>query len=77
MASLGLGGVEVDHPDHEPAARERLRDLAASLSLLTTGSSDFHGTREGPGRGLGAHGTDPDVLGEIIHRATGDVPRSA
>ncbi|ADP78813.1 PHP domain-containing protein [Pseudofrankia inefficax] len=77
MASLGLGGVEVDHPDHEPAARDRLRDLAASLGLLTTGSSDFHGTREGPGRGLGAHSTGPDVLAEIIDRASGDTPRSA
>ncbi|MBL7492695.1 phosphatase [Frankia sp. AgB1.9] len=77
MASLGLGGVEVDHPDHEPAAQERLRDLAASLGLLTTGSSDFHGTREGPGRGLGAHSTEPDVLAEIVGRASGDTPRSA
>jgi len=75
LASLGLGGVEVDHPDHTPAAAAELRKLAAGLGLLVTGSSDFHGTREGPGRGLGAHGTDPAVLAEIVDRATGDVPR--
>lgn len=77
MASLGLGGVEVDHPDHEPDARARLRAVAGSLDLLTTGSSDFHGSRDGVGRGLGAQGTDPAVLAEIIDRATGDTPRSA
>jgi predicted metal-dependent phosphoesterase TrpH len=76
LASLGLGGVEVDHPDHELDARTRLRELAAALGLLTTGSSDFHGTREGPGRGLGAYSTDPAVLAEIIDRASGDVPRT-
>ncbi|WP_045876323.1 PHP domain-containing protein [Pseudofrankia sp. DC12] len=77
MASLGLDGIEVDHPDQEPAARDRLRGLAASLGLLMTGSSDFHGTREGPGHGLGTHSTDPDALAEIIDRGSGDTPRSA
>jgi len=77
LASLGLDGIEVDHPDQEPAARDRLRGLAADLGLLTTGSSDFHGTREGSGRGLGAHSTDPDALAEIIDRASGNTPRSA
>jgi predicted metal-dependent phosphoesterase TrpH len=76
MARLGLGGVEVDHPDQPPAARAELRALAAQLGLLVTGSSDFHGTRDGAGRGLGAHGTEPAVLAEIVERATGDAPRA-
>ncbi|WP_027140441.1 PHP domain-containing protein [Pseudofrankia saprophytica] len=75
MARLGLVGVEVDHPDHPPAARARLRALAADLGLLATGSSDFHGTREGLGRGIGANGTDPAVLAALVDRATGDTPR--
>jgi predicted metal-dependent phosphoesterase TrpH len=76
MAKLGLGGVEVNHPDHLPQARERLRGLATDLGLFVTGSSDFHGTRAGPNRGVGANSTDPVVLAEIIDRATGDVPRT-
>lgn len=40
----GLDGFEVDHQDHEPEARERLRSLGARLGVLMTGSSDYHGT---------------------------------
>ena len=29
LAAVGLGGVEVDHPDHAPEDRELLRELAA------------------------------------------------
>jgi predicted metal-dependent phosphoesterase TrpH len=76
MAELGLTGVEVDHPDHPADQRARLRGLAADLGLLVTGSSDFHGTREGADRALGVYGTAPDVLAEIITKATGDVPRT-
>ncbi len=44
MAGAGLLGLEVDHPDHSPAERDHLRGLAGELGLLTTGSSDYHGT---------------------------------
>jgi predicted metal-dependent phosphoesterase TrpH len=44
MAAAGLGGLEVDHVDHTPEERQHLLGLAAELDLLTTGSSDFHGT---------------------------------
>ena len=40
LAAAGLGGVEVDHPDHAPADRELLRELAAAHDLVTTGSSE-------------------------------------
>ena len=46
LAAVGLGGVEVDHPDHAPDDRELLRDLAAEHGLVTTGSSDYHGTNK-------------------------------
>jgi predicted metal-dependent phosphoesterase TrpH len=46
MAAAGLAGLEVDHVDHEPDARAHLRGLSAELGLLTTGSSDFHGTNK-------------------------------
>jgi predicted metal-dependent phosphoesterase TrpH len=46
MAGAGLLGLEVAHPDHDPADQEHLADLASTLGLLTTGSSDYHGTNK-------------------------------
>lgn len=39
----GLDGVEVLHPSHPPDLRPRLATLAATLGLLVTGGSDWHG----------------------------------
>ncbi|XVQ12781.1 PHP domain-containing protein [Spirillospora sp. CA-255316] len=52
FAAAGLAGIEVDHPDHAPEDRARLRDLAAGLGLFGTGSSDYHGElpEDRPGR---------------------------
>jgi predicted metal-dependent phosphoesterase TrpH len=71
LAALGLDGVEVDHPDHDADARKRLRALADDLSLITTGSSDYHGTNKVIR--LGQETTEPDMLAEIARRATGVV----
>jgi 3',5'-nucleoside bisphosphate phosphatase len=46
LAAAGLGGVEVDHPDHAPEDRALLRRLAADAGLVVTGSSDYHGTNK-------------------------------
>ncbi|MEU6097355.1 PHP domain-containing protein [Streptomyces sp. NPDC047079] len=72
LAAAGLDGVEVDHMDHDPATRARLRGLAQELGLLVTGSSDYHGTRKTCL--LGDYTTDPEVYGEITRRATGAFP---
>src|SRR5437870_10735615 len=40
LVPLGLAGIEVDHPDHDPPTRKRFRALAARKGLLATGSSD-------------------------------------
>jgi predicted metal-dependent phosphoesterase TrpH len=69
MAAAGLGGLEVDHVDHTPQTRARLRELAGSLGLLVTGSSDFHGSNKAVR--LGENATAPAVLEEIAARATG------
>lgn len=63
----GLTGIEMDHPDHGPAARERVRRLAEELGLLTTGSSDWHGSRKPTA--IGAETTDPEVFAAL--RASG------
>ncbi|MBL1085524.1 PHP domain-containing protein [Streptomyces actinomycinicus] len=72
LAEAGLDGLEVDHMDHDPDARARLRGLAKELGLLVTGSSDYHGSRKTVA--LGAYTTDPEVYGEITRRATGAFP---
>ncbi|WP_326759514.1 PHP domain-containing protein [Streptomyces phaeochromogenes] len=72
LAAAGLDGIEVDHMDHEPATRDRLRGLAGELGLLPTGSSDYHGSRKTCV--LGEFTTDPEIYGEITRRATGAFP---
>ncbi|MGW4022194.1 PHP domain-containing protein [Streptomyces sp. NPDC005009] len=72
LAEAGLDGIEVDHMDHDPETRARLRGLAKELGLLVTGSSDYHGSRKTCV--LGEFMTDPEVYGEITRRATGAFP---
>ncbi len=64
LAAAGLAGLEVDHRDNPPEARDRLRALAADLDLLVTGASDYHGT--GKENRLGENTTDPEVLAALL-----------
>ncbi|MFG2541458.1 PHP domain-containing protein [Streptomyces sp. NPDC048232] len=72
LAAAGLDGIEVDHMDHDADTRARLRGVAKELGLLTTGSSDYHGSRKTCV--LGQYTTDPEVYGEITRRAFGAFP---
>ncbi|MFI9030165.1 PHP domain-containing protein [Streptomyces sp. NPDC053560] len=72
LAAAGLDGIEVDHMDHDAPTRDRLRAIAADLGVLTTGSSDYHGSRKTCR--LGEYTTDPEIYGEIVRRATGAFP---
>jgi 3',5'-nucleoside bisphosphate phosphatase len=69
MADAGMAGLEVHHPDHTDAQVRHGADLAASLGLFVTGSSDYHG--EGKPNRLGENTTDPIVLQQIENLATG------
>jgi 3',5'-nucleoside bisphosphate phosphatase len=69
LAAAGLAGVEVDHPDHDPADRAALRGLAADLGLLTTGSSDYHGSNKTTP--IGAETTGPEVFDRLVALASG------
>ncbi|MEU2126564.1 PHP domain-containing protein [Nocardia niwae] len=69
LAGLGLGGLEIDHPDHSAADRALLTDLAAELGLLTTGSSDYHGTNKTIR--LGEFTTDPAQFEKLVGKASG------
>lgn len=68
LAAAGLGGIEVDHLDHDERARARLRAIAGRLDLVTTGSSDHHGTGK-TGHDLGCETTAPAQLERILDRA--------
>lgn len=72
LASAGLAGVEVDHPDQDEATRGWLRALAGELGLLVTGSSDDHGSITG--HRLGCCVTAPSAWEELRSRATGAEP---
>ncbi|WP_410614340.1 PHP domain-containing protein [Amycolatopsis sp. lyj-109] len=67
LASAGLSGIEADHPEQPLQVRDRLREVAADLGLLATGSSDFHGDRK-PVR-LGEHTTSPEVFAALRESA--------
>jgi 3',5'-nucleoside bisphosphate phosphatase len=45
----GLDAVETRHPSHSGEARARITALAATLGLLRTGGSDWHGEENGVG----------------------------
>ncbi|MBF4161901.1 PHP domain-containing protein [Nocardioides acrostichi] len=68
LAALGLTGLEVDHQDHPPAAREALRAIARDLGLIVTGSSDHHGLGK-VDHELGCNTTDPAELERLLDAA--------
>jgi len=69
MAAAGMAGLEVHHRDHSAGQVRHGLDLAASLGLFVTGSSDYHGA--GKQNLLGENLTDPLVLQRIEDQATG------
>jgi predicted metal-dependent phosphoesterase TrpH len=75
LAGRGLAGIEVDHEDHDPEVRERLRAIARNLGLVTTGSSDHHGLGK-TGHHLGCNTTDPDDYERLLELAAAASARS-
>jgi predicted metal-dependent phosphoesterase TrpH len=69
LAAAGLTGLEVDHPDHDPATRDELGALADDLSLIRTGSSDYHGTNKTIR--IGQESTSQDSFDALTARASG------
>ena len=69
MAQRGLVGIEVDHEDHSPEQRAAVRALAGELGLLTTGSSDFHGSNKSIA--IGANLTSPEAFEALRAAARG------
>lgn len=67
VSQHGLDGFEVDHEDHDPEQRRRLRALADRFGVLGTGSSDHHGLGK-PNMPLGCNTTSPEVYAELLRR---------
>ncbi|MDX6372583.1 MAG: 3,5-nucleoside bisphosphate phosphatase, partial [Nocardioidaceae bacterium] len=76
LAGLGLAGLEVDHQDHPPAAREQLRAIARRLDLVVTGSSDHHGLGKHDHE-LGCNTTAPEEYERLLALADAASARSA
>jgi hypothetical protein len=76
FAGLGLDGVEAFYPTHTREQVDLLCATARELDLLTTGSSDFHGSEHKTFAGFRAfelYGHEPN-LGPLL--APGGSPRS-
>jgi predicted metal-dependent phosphoesterase TrpH len=54
LASAGVVGIEVFHPDHNPSVREKYLRIAEEYDLVPTAGSDFHGEVIAPNRCLGS-----------------------
>ena len=70
LAAAGLAGLEVAHPDHDPAVRQRLAGLAGSLDLVATGGSDDHGSLTG--YRIGCETTSPQAYERLMSLTSGD-----
>jgi hypothetical protein len=68
MATAGLVGLEVDHPDHDADDRAHAAALARDLDLIGTGSSDYHGSNKPTP--IGARLTDPQAFERLVARPT-------
>lgn len=75
LQGIGLSGIEIDHQDHDPDDRERLRAIAADLGLVVTGSSDYHGTGK-TDHDLGCNTTHPDEYARLLELAAAAAERA-
>ena len=67
LVSAGLDGIEVHHRDHSANEKAALTSIAKELSLVITGSSDYHGT--GKLNSIGENVTAPDQWLALESRA--------
>lgn len=66
LAGAGLAGLEVYHPSHDADQTTRYAELAASLGLVATGGSDFHGLHR-EGDALGSVDVPESVVSDLEH----------
>jgi predicted metal-dependent phosphoesterase TrpH len=69
LKKAGLAGVEVEHSDHPPSLREKLRGIARELDLISTSGSDYHGPTVSPNRHLGTESMTRENFDKLRARA--------
>jgi len=67
MATAGMVGIEVRHPDHDEEMRAKYAAMAERLDLVATAASDCHGERYG--FRMGEERTDAEAFAELKRRA--------
>ncbi len=67
IIAMGIEGLEVYYPEHQPAQVQQLTVLARNHDLLITGGSDFHGTGSVTRDRMGASGINSHIMASI-HR---------
>jgi 3',5'-nucleoside bisphosphate phosphatase len=72
LAAAGLAGLEVSHPQHDPAQRAALAVLAADLGLVASAGSDDHGALTG--FRIGTETAGRAVYEQLTGAATGARP---
>ena len=74
FVEAGLAGLEINHRENTEEGKRVLAQVALEFDLITTGSSDFHGTKK-PNH-LNENTTAEDQLERILERASGSLPLS-
>jgi 3',5'-nucleoside bisphosphate phosphatase len=72
LATAGLTGVEVHHPQQDERERGRLTDLARTLGIVASGGSDDHGALTG--FRIGTEVAPDGGYEKLIAHATGAAP---
>ena len=67
LVEVGLDGVEVYHPAHQPPQIEHYLDVAERFGLLTSGGSDSHGDQSGVA--IGDYGIGVEAVDALSMRA--------
>jgi predicted metal-dependent phosphoesterase TrpH len=75
LASAGLTGIEVFHPQHNERERGALSELANRLGLVASGGSDDHGALTD--YRIGTDVAPDGAYQRLIEHATGAVPITA
>jgi predicted metal-dependent phosphoesterase TrpH len=65
---MGLDGLEVYYPEHDPEFTMRMRVMARAHDLVMTGGSDFH-RREGDVIKLGTQPVPGEAVEQLMARA--------
>ena len=67
LVDIGLDGVEVYHPSHQPSQIEHYQEIARRYGLLMSGGSDSHGEPQGPR--IGDYGIGCEAVEAMNERA--------